>query len=268
MTRKEAWQIGKLILTGNKGVFAGAIGLIIVVMLGAMLLLSAVIITPITLFLSVEDYTAITIVTALIWLLRAFTISVLTLGFTGLCYRLYCGQQCRASVVLYYLAQPKILLKKIGLDLILWVVPFTMWIIISMIIGDSPLSFVIFLLFVILGLMFLLYSIDLASNIFLIVYPDLPFFDMIKVSFKVGLRNLVTHIIMTLQVVGILLLVTMITSMVFDGIGTSIILVLPIVLMLYLGGILLGIWQQVSLSVYYTAHIVQSGYIPDGRIQA
>lgn len=264
MTRKEAWQIGKLILTGNKGVFAGAIGLIIVVMLGAMLLLSAFIITPITLFLSVEDYTAITIVTALILLLRAFTISVLTLSFTGLCYRLYCGQQCRASVVLYYLVQPKILLKKIGLDLILWVVPFTMWIIISMIIGDSPLSFVIFLLFVILGLMFLLYSIDLAGNIILIVYPDLPFWDFIKISFQVGLRNIVTQFIMSFQVFGILFLAVLIPSLVLSGIE---ILLIPIVLGLYIGGVLLSLWQQVSLTVYYTAYIVQSGYIPDGRIE-
>lgn len=267
MTRKDAWQIGKLILSGNKGIFAGAIGIIIGMMMATMFITGVFITVPVTLFWSVENEIAMSIVTAILWLARTFMVSLMTLGFTGLCYRLYCGQQCRASVVLYYLAQPKIILKKIGLDLVLCVVPFAILMII-LIIDDPPLNFVIFLLIVLLGLIFPLYSIYLAGNIFLIVYPDLPFFDMIKVSFQVGLRNTVTQFIMTLQVVGIQLLVTMITSMVFDGIGTSIILVLPIVLMLYLGGILLNIWLQVSLTVYYTAHIAQSGYIPDGRIQA
>lgn len=263
MTRKDAWQIGKLILSGNKGIFAGAIGIIIGMMMATMFITGVFITVPVTLFWSVENEIAMSIVTAILWLARTFMVSLMTLGFTGLCYRLYCGQQCRASVVLYYLAQPKIILKKIGFDLILWFVPLVLLIIIS-IIDDPPLSFVTFLLFVILGLIFLLSSIYLAGNIFLIVYPDLPFFDMIKVSFQVGLRNIVTQFIMSFQVFGILFLAVLIPSLVLSGIE---ILLIPIVLGLYIGGVLLSLWQQVSLTVYYTAYIVQSGYIPDGRIE-
>lgn len=277
MTRKEAWHIGRLILTRNKGVFAGAFGIILGILFAASIVIAVLIMIFATLLVGIQSEMLLDIIGFIVSLPCMFMGAALTLGFMGLGYRLYCGQQCSSKDVLYYLYNPKLVFKMIGLHLTIWGIPIIAATIVLvftllLLVGTPMQIFMLILPLLFWAAAIVFNSITHASNIFMIVYPDLPFRDMLKVSVQVGLRNCGTYFIMMLQTVGVGIGVSVAMLLAIGLVGSivplAMILILPFTLAIYVGAILLGIWLNISLTVYYTAHIVQSGYAPDGRIQA
>lgn len=277
MTRKEAWHIGRLILTRNKGVFAGAFGIILGILFAASIVISVLIMIFATLLVGIQSEMLLDIIGFIVSLPCMFMGAALTLGFMGLGYRLYCGQQCSSKDVLYYLYNPKLVFKMIGLHLTIWGIPIIAATIVLvftlLLLVGTPMQFFMLILPLLFWAAAIVFnSTTHASNIFLIIYPDLPFRDMLKVSVQVGLRNCGTYFIMMLQTVGVGIGVSVAMLLAIGLVGSivplAMILILPFTLAIYVGAILLGIWLNISLTVYYTAHIVQSGYAPDGRIQA